>query len=87
MVTLTVGDRAESRKADEVITRIVNIPAMAVAPGWQFPMGMGQGNLPPGATNNPANPNNPNNPNLPNPNNPNFPNPNNPGNRLNKGFQ
>jgi type II secretion system protein J len=48
MVTLKVADRADHTRADEVITRIVSIPAVPVQPGWQLPMNMGG---PPGGTN------------------------------------
>jgi len=41
MITLKVSDRADSTRADEVITRIVSIPSMPVQPVWQLPMNTG----------------------------------------------
>ncbi len=38
MVTLKLADNANSTKAQEEITRLINIPAMAVQPLWQVPM-------------------------------------------------
>jgi type II secretion system protein J len=68
MITLKVADRADSTRADEVITRIISIPSMPVPPGWQLPMNMG-GALPPGASNNIPPPGlNPNPGGNPNPN-------------------
>jgi type II secretion system protein J len=70
MVTLKVADRIDSTKADEVITRIVSIPAVPVQPGWQFPMNMGGAPPQPGATNGQPPPAfNPNLGPTPNPNN------------------
>jgi type II secretion system protein J len=58
MVTLKLSDSAYSKQVQEEITRIVSIPAMAVQPGWQLPMGFpGQNpnqfgtNTPPGGVN------------------------------------
>jgi hypothetical protein len=73
-VTLKIGDNATASSAEEVITRIVNIPATQVRPEYQMPPLPGSpGNPNPGAPNS----GNPNNPTInPNPN----PNPNGSGN-------
>jgi type II secretion system protein J len=47
MITLKCSDRADSTRADEVITRIVSIPAIPVQPGWQLPMNMFNNQIPP----------------------------------------
>jgi prepilin-type N-terminal cleavage/methylation domain-containing protein len=60
-VTLRLADNAQSTKSQEV-TRIISLPAIAVQPGWQMPMGgpaprqglnppggQGQGGLPSGS--------------------------------------
>jgi type II secretion system protein J len=39
MVTLKLSDNPYSREVHEEITRIISIPAMAVQPGWQLPIG------------------------------------------------
>ncbi len=66
MVTIKLSDNAYSSQISEEITRIVAIPAMAVQPGWQQPMGFpgqqqpnqfGTNGVPPG---NPPGFNNPN---------------------------
>jgi type II secretion system protein J len=51
MVTLTLLDGPTSTSARESVTRIVNIPAMPVQPGWQASVlpGAGQPGAPPGA--------------------------------------
>jgi hypothetical protein len=40
MVTLKLSDSAYSSQVQEEVTRIVSIPAIAVQPGWQMPMGL-----------------------------------------------
>jgi prepilin-type N-terminal cleavage/methylation domain-containing protein len=40
MVTLKLSDSAYSKQVQEEITRIISIPATAVQPGWQLPMGL-----------------------------------------------
>jgi type II secretory pathway pseudopilin PulG len=58
-ITLKIGDNATSSSAEEVITRIVNIPANQVRPEYQMPPLPGSpGNPNPGGVN-PGNPNNP----------------------------
>jgi len=47
MITLKVADRADSTRADEVITRIVSIPSIPVQPGWQLPLNMMNNQIPP----------------------------------------
>ena len=39
MVTLKLSDNPYSKEVHEEITRIISIPAMAVQPGWQLPIG------------------------------------------------
>ena len=73
LVSLKLADNSNSRTAQEDITRIINLPSIAVQPMWQTPM-MTPGQNP-NLNPNPNNPNNPN-PNNPNPNNPNLSNPN-----------
>jgi hypothetical protein len=65
-ITLRIGDNATSSSAEEVMTRIVNIPANQVRPEYQMPPMPGSpGNPNPGAVNS----GNPNNPGItPNPN-------------------
>jgi type II secretion system protein J len=49
MVTLKFADSAKPGAADEEITRIISLPAMAVQPMWQMPrVGPGPGGIPPG---------------------------------------
>jgi len=50
MVILKVADRVDSTRADEIITRMVSIPAIPVAETWQMPVPMG------GPNRNPTNP-------------------------------
>jgi type II secretion system protein J len=40
MVTLKLSDSPFSTQVHEEITRIISIPAMAVQPGWQLPIGL-----------------------------------------------
>jgi len=40
MLTLKLSDSPVSTQIHEEVTRIVSIPAMAVQPGWQLPMGL-----------------------------------------------
>lgn len=56
MVSLKLADNAYSSKAQEEITRIVSLPAMAVAPVWQVPRGFpgAPGAPPPGGPGNPG---------------------------------
>jgi hypothetical protein len=65
-ITLRIGDNASSSSAEEVVTRIVNIPANQVRPEYQMPPLPGSpGNPNPGGVNS----GNPNNPRItPNPN-------------------
>ena len=41
MVTLKLSDKPHSTQPTEEITRIISLPATAVPPGWQRPMGAG----------------------------------------------
>jgi len=68
MVTLKLSDSPFSTQVHEEITRIISIPAMAVQPGWQLPIGLpGQQpnqpgtNGPGGLNTNPGNQGNQNN--------------------------
>jgi type II secretion system protein J len=55
MVTLKFSDNAYSTQVHEEVTRIVSIPAMAVQPGWQMPIGLpGQGQQNQNGTNGPG---------------------------------
>src|SRR5262249_18474444 len=50
MVTITFLDNRNSTSAREIVTRIVNIPALPVQPGWQASVlpGAGPQGIPPG---------------------------------------
>jgi hypothetical protein len=61
LITLKLADNPHSSQITEEITRIINLPAMTVAPVWQVPRGAGG----PGAPGTPGTPGLPGNPRLP----------------------
>jgi prepilin-type N-terminal cleavage/methylation domain-containing protein len=67
MITLKLADKPYSSQITEEITRIINVPAMTVAPVWQVPRGMGGPGSPgaPGGPGVPGNPGLPGNPGVP----------------------
>jgi hypothetical protein len=67
MITLRLADNPHSSQVTEEITRIINLPAMTVAPVWQVPRGAGGPGGPgmPGGPGGPGNPGLPGNPGVP----------------------
>jgi prepilin-type N-terminal cleavage/methylation domain-containing protein len=67
MITLRLADNPHSSQITEEITRIINLPAMTVAPVWQVPRSMGGPGGPgmPGGPGGPGNPGLPGNPGVP----------------------
>lgn len=64
-IVIGVGKTGKKGEAQDTIYREIALPATAVAPEWQLPMGLAGGGLRGGGRNNPNNQNDPNNPQIP----------------------